>query len=431
MKTTFKKVFDDFEDDIMNIDESSICEDIDINIDDIKKNVFARLETENLKKPSGKRITRRFTVALVAAVLLVSMAIVTIYASSNASLVFREFFNGSLNSAGLYDGKDITVTSSDPALNVELLGVTGDERRVYAVLEVTKKDGSTITDEGYEYPFLWENEHKSLWEHYECYASYTDKEGNYFGPTSDLITYSLSDDRKNLKMMFSVSAQNKDLQDATLTITSKSFGARKVVNSLATKDNLTDEYDNNTIKKLQQELGIEDEECTQIYNGECYEYVYADSKKYELPFKISFKINIGDNNNIEKLLTVKNAPNFVDNVADKVTMEITSFGINICCKRDLEVYEQTSKGDEEICYKPLDDENCKIIMNDGTEYYLYIYTDGCTKGVVQEGNDYYYEENIILNFSPASGTPLEAEINLIDTREIKTIILNGDIVYGE
>ena len=41
------------------------------------------------------------------------------------------------------------------------------------------------------------------------------------------------------------------------------------------------------------------------------------------------------------------------------------------------------------------------------------------------------EENIILNFSPASGTPLEAEINLIDTREIKTIILNGDIVYGE
>lgn len=429
MKSTFKEAFNRLDDDFTNLDYD-LDEKMDIDIAKIKADVFARLRSDNKIKNYGKKATKKLTILLIAAVILVSMAIGTIYASNGVQGVFKEFFNGNLNSAGLYSGEDIAFTSTDPNLGVELLGVSGDNRKLYTVLEVTKKDGTAITDEGYQYPYLLTNDGKSLWEHYECYASYTDKDGNYFGPTADLIDYSLSDDRKSLKIMFLVSAQDKSLKGSTLTITSKSFGARKMIESFARKYSFNEEYDLNEIEKRQKELGIGNAECSQVYNGEYYEYGYTDSKTYQLPFKLSFTINnIGDDDKIEKKLTVEKAPNFVKPIADKVTMEISSFGININCKCKLEDYELARHTDDEISYKPIDYEHSKIIMNDGTEYFLNLYSDCCTKGVIREKKNYYYEENIILGASRILGDSEESEINLIDIHQINTIIINDNVVY--
>ena len=437
MTTTFRNVFNEFDDDFLNIDESSICESIGINIDDIKNRVFSRIKAEIPKNQTSKKFTKRLTTLLLAATLLVSTAVGTIYASGGVQPIFQEFFGGNMNSAGLYNGEDITLTSTDPNLNVKLLGVTGDERRLYTVLEITKKDGSTITDEGYEYPFLVENEHKSLWEKYECYSSYTDTEGNYFGPRADLIDYSLSNDRKTLKMMFFVSARDKNLQGSTLTITSKSFGATKMIEPFAEKYAFNEVYDLDLIKQRQQELGVDNSQCGEIYNGKYYEYGYTDTKQYELPFKMSFKVNIGDEDVIETKLTEENAPDFINPITDEANMEITSFGINIqlLSECDSEYYSQRDKNNqantnnEEVCYKPIDYKNSEIIMNDGTEYFLYEDSDICTKGVVQDGNDYYYEENIILSLSSTPYGSVENEILLIDTSEIRTVIINDNVIY--
>ncbi len=434
MKSDFKELFNsfdenDFDDDFMNLNDIDVCDDtaMDVDIAKIKADVFESIGT----KKKRKNTTKKLRMLLIAAVVVIGITIFStvIYASGSVQLVFGEFLNGNMSSAGLYEGENITYTSSDPNLNVELLGVTGDKRRIYTVLEVTKKDGSTFTEEGYDYPFWLKNEGESLWDYYECYASYTDKYNNYFGPSPDGISYLLSEDKKALKMMFLVSAQDKDLQGATLTIHSKSFGARKMLEPYSRKYTFAEEYDKPQIEMLYKELGIDESNWGEVYNGEYYEYGYIDDKKYELPFELSFTINIGDDK-IKQELTTENAPNFVEPIADEVTMEITSFGINIYCETNIEDYLQTDyKKYEETCHKPLDCKRSEIIMDDGTEYFLYYFGD-CVKGVVKDGEDYYYKEEIILSLSKVPGGMGEPEINLIDTSKIRTVIINDNIVYS-
>ena len=54
MKTTFKKVFDEFDDELMNIDEFNACESIDIDVEKIKKEVLMRIYDKNDKRNSAK-----------------------------------------------------------------------------------------------------------------------------------------------------------------------------------------------------------------------------------------------------------------------------------------------------------------------------------------------------------------------------------------
>ena len=51
--------------------------------------------------------------------------------------------------------------------------------------------------------------------------------------------------------------------------------------------------------------------------------------------------------------------------------------------------------------------------------------------VGEDGNADYYEEKFPLNFSTVVGAPLQPEINVIDIREIKTIMICGDTVYSK
>ncbi len=435
MKKDFKELFNafdesDFDDDFMNLSEIDICDDmaVDIDIAKIKADVFNSIGV----KKNKKNINKKIRISLLVAIITIGITICStvIYASGSIQLAFGDFFSGSTASAGLYEGKDIACTSSDPNLNVELLGITGDERRIYTVLEVTKKDGTTFTDEGYDHPFWLKNEGESLWDYYECYASYTDKDGNYFGPSSDGITYSLSNDRRILKIVFLVSAQDKDLQGATLTIISKSFGARKMIEVFDQKASRYDEYDSEYIEECQKERGIDDTNCGEIYNGEFYEYGYMVDKKYELPFKISFTVKIDDHDRIKKRLTEKNAPDFVDPIADKINMEISSVGVNIYCECNIKDYLKLDyKNRDNICHKIIDYSRSEIIMDDGTEYFFYCFDD-VVKGVVQQKNkESHYEENVVLGLTRIPGGTKDNEMHMIDTTKIRTVIINDNIVY--
>ncbi len=453
MKTTLKEAFYRIDDDLINLKNDNFSEKIDIDISKIKADVFSQLDTESKKKISGKKTTKKLTIMLIAAVLFVVMAAGTIYAFDSIQQAFKEFFGGNMNSAGFYNGRDVTFTSPDPNLNVQVLGVTGDEQRVYAVLEVTHKDGTAITEEGYNEPYWWTDdfsnmtENETVWDYYGCTASYTDKNDNTVNYAS-IVDYSLSEDRKSLKLLFMILSKENDLQDTTLSVVSESFGARKICEVLDEKVNKDDEYDIDKIEKRQNELGIDNNnQCSQIYNGDKYQFCYIDHKKFELPFEISFKLNISNENNITKPLTSSEAPNFITSNAKEVEMEITSFGINFYGKCDLEVYENChwtpfEKSTNDLCYEHIDVHNSKLIMNNGTEYYLYHYPGG-NEGVVEDGKNSYYEENIVLTLLTPTSAPRELElsdtpaqpsepkIHLIDTREIKTIIINGDVVYGK
>ncbi|MEE0264221.1 MAG: hypothetical protein UD936_01205 [Acutalibacteraceae bacterium] len=435
MKNDFKELFNsfdenDFDDDFMNLGNIDICDDtaMDIDIAKIKADVFDRVGIKNKKRCTGKN----FRVLLIAAVLVMSITICStvIYASGTVQSIFGEFFGGNITSAGLYESNDLSISTTDECLNIELLGVTGDERKLYTVLEVTKKDGSALTDEGYKYPFWLTNEGESLWDYYECYVAYEDKDGNYFGPCGDSIDYSLSKDKKSLKIMVMLSAKERNLQGATISIVSKSFGASKVIEALDQKASKSDGYYTDLVEERQKELGIDDTSCREIFNGEFYEYAYTENKKYELPFKVSFTIDIDDKDRIKKRLTVKNAPDFVDPIADKVNMEISSFGMNIYCECNIRDYlELDYKNRDNICHKIIDYSRSEIIMDDGTEYFFYCYDDE-VKGVVQHKHkESHYEENIMLSLTKIPGGQEDGETYLINTSEIRTVILNDNVVY--
>lgn len=172
----------------------------------------------------------------------------------------------------------------------------------------------------------------------------------------------------------------------------------------------------------------------QIFNEDHYEYCKVDFQKFDCPFTMSFEIDIEDIDYTSKKLTTKNAPNIVLPEADEVNMEITPFAINITSKADMLVYKE--KGGQIDCKyidfilcKDIDHNNSKVILKDGTEYFLYYYPSGGNQ-IVNEGTENeYYEEVIVLNYSKTISR-IEADVNLIDTREIKAIIINGDTVYG-
>lgn len=454
MKTTFKKVFDEFDDELMNIDEFNACESIDIDVEKIKAEVLKRIDDKNGKKKFSKKLIT----LLVAAVILIA-GTVGAFATGSVQSIFKELFNNSgINSAGLYDGGNVELISCDESLNVELLGVTGDGEKLYSAIEITKKDGSAVIDEDYEEPFCWVNElpyqipeDKIVDDYFSCRAVCIDKNGNSSRDkdsgllVSNSIKYSLSDDNKTLKVFVYSIISEGDFQDGRVTVTSEgvvAYNIHEVIyevdytsKSSADFDD-TEPFDDVLIDKRLQELGITEDDCRSIESGQKIMYCWCDTKEFELPFEISFDLNYKTDDNISKELTIEDAPNVIEPAADKVKMEVTPFGVYLYGQCDKEAVEKSGWSEmteayHNHCFKDIGwEETSKIILNDGTVYYLYPYVGGGA-GVGKDGNADYYEEKVPLGFSTVVGAPLIPEVNVIDTREIKTIMICGDTVYSK
>ena len=95
--------------------------------------VIKRIDDNNGKKKFSKRLIT----LLVAAVILIAST-VGAFATGNVQSIFKELFNNSgMNSAGLYDGGNVEIVSCDDSLNVELLGVMGDSKRLTSTTKPT------------------------------------------------------------------------------------------------------------------------------------------------------------------------------------------------------------------------------------------------------------------------------------------------------
>ena len=435
MKTTFKNLFNEWNDDLLDIPESTVCEHTDISSYTVKNSVLSQLGLHKKKKPFGKA----FKLTVIAAALATALIVGTtaINANGGVQLVFEEFFGGNMNSMGLYSGSDITFTSSDPNLNVELLGLTGDEYSVHVMLEATKKDGSAFTEDGYINPVTFWNEQERnevissppndpfefenrMLGTYGMEIYCKDRDTGDSGRRENTNPhYYLNENRTVMKILVTVDNRKRDLRDGIMTIKSTKFTARKILELLASYPQASAESFE-AYQNIIKERNLDEKDTTfLLYGDDSVDYCIADSKDFDLPFEMSFKLNYRNNGNIKKTLTNADAPHLIPKVTHDVQMTITANGIYIT--------GQTEPGKTRgNCFWQFDSDNSKIVMKDGTEYRFVGWGSGASggpaTGILNETQRLTYQIDVTNKYIPSYN-------KFIDVRKVKEVIINGDTVY--
>ena len=437
MKTTFKTVFTELDDEVMDIRENN---SVDIDVDKIKNDVFMQINDENKSK---KKFRKKFIVIIAAAVIILG-GTVGAFATGSIQTSFGRIFNhsGEMNELGLFDGGNVEVTSADSSLDVKLLGITGDGEKLCSAIEITKKDGSPVIDKDYTYP-AYEPFDGSSWENTLTVNGKDETQNSMQFPQ-----YVLSDGNKTLTVyLFTTTASGLDgsLQDGRITFVSKQFHANKVTNQLASvklpgqMDPIFDKIKNNEelsaddvlfdqeeLAKKRSELGLSEEDFTTIdYKGNRI-YCQAEQKAFELPFTISYDLNYRTDKFIEKDLSAQTAPEIVVKNTRNARMTVSPLSIYLSGECDADNPESPEKDGLEKCFLlPKWDDTSKVTLKDGTVYYLYA-NEG---GEHREDENGVYHTTVHLEYSRVIGPPLQPENIFVNIKDIKSVTINGKTIY--
>ena len=437
MKTTFKTVFTELDDEVMDIRENN---SVDIDVDKIKNDVFMQINDENKSK---KKFRKKFIVIIAAAVIILG-GTVGAFATGSIQTIFGRIFNhsGEMNELGLFDGGNVEVTSADSSLDVKLLGITGDGEKLCSAIEITKKDGSPVIDKDYTYP-AYEPFDGSSWENTLTVNGKDETQNSMQFPQ-----YVLSDGNKTLTVyLFTTTASGLDgsLQDGRITFVSKQFHANKVTNQLASvklpgqMDPIFDKIKNNEelsaddvlfdqeeLAKKRSELGLSEEDFTTIdYKGNRI-YCQAEQKAFELPFTISYDLNYRTDKFIEKDLSAQTAPEIVVKNTRNARMTVSPLSIYLSGECDADNPESPEKDGLEKCFLlPKWDDTSKVTLKDGTVYYLYA-NEG---GEHREDENGVYHTTVHLEYSRVIGPPLQPENIFVNIKDIKSVTINGTTIY--
>lgn len=157
MKKTF--VFDKSEDEIVNIDESTVLNETGIDAARVKESIMKEIKGgKKTKKISAKKI---FSIVAIAAAITAAATITVQAAAGVFNPAFGEIFAGQ-PANGVFPGSDISVKSD--TLDIEFLGVTGDETEMISIYNITNKDGSNFVDTNDNYCFLGTNAEMNITE---------------------------------------------------------------------------------------------------------------------------------------------------------------------------------------------------------------------------------------------------------------------------
>ena len=437
MKTTFKTVFTELDDELMELDIQDNSHDIDI--DKIKSEVFMQINSE---KSSKKKFGKKVVVMLVAAVILVGGTIGA-FATGSVQAVFGSIFqnSGGMNELGLFDGGNVEVKSEDNSLDIKLLGITGDGEKLCSAIEITKKDGSPVIDKDYSYPTNSEPFDGSSWKA-------TVNGGDKAKSAMQSPQYVLSDDNKTLTIyLFTTTASGSDdsLQDSRMTFVSKKFHVNKITNELASvklpglMDPIFDEMNNNEelsaddvlfdqkeLAKKRSALGLSEEDFITIdYKGKRI-YCQAEQKTFELPFTVSYDLNYRTDKFIERDLSAQNAPKVVVKNTRNAKMTVSPFSIYLSAECDADNPDSHGKDGLDKCFMlPEWDKKSKVTLTDGTVYYLYA-NEG---GEHREDENGVYHTTVHLKYSTVIGPPLEPENIFVNIKDIESVTINGDTIY--
>lgn len=440
MKTTFKTVFNELDDELMNLDIQENAP-VDIDIEKIKSEVFMQINGENKTK---KKFSKKFIVILAAAVLLVGGTIGA-FATGSVQAIFGSIFhNGNqMNELGMFDGGNVEVTSADSSLNVELLGIIGDGEKLCSAISITKKDGSPVIDKDYNYPSNNEPFDGSSWEDALTINGKDETHNALQSPQ-----YVLSDGNRTLTIyLFTTTASGLDesLQGGRMTFVSKQFHAYKTTNELASvklpgqMDPIFDEikyddeataddvlFDQEELAKKRSELGLSEEDFTTIdYQGNRI-YCQAELKAFELPFAVSYDLNYRTDQFIEKDLSAETEPEIVVKNTRNAKMTVSPFSIYLSGECDADNPESPNENGLDKCFLlPEWDDTSKVTLTDGTVYYLY-----ANEGVEhREDENGVYHTTVHLKYSTVIGPPLEPENIFVNIKDIESVTINGDAVY--
>lgn len=406
MKTTFKTVFNELDDELMDMELNTAEEVADIDVEKIKGEVLMRIK-DNGKNNGKKKFSKKLTVILVAAVILITGTVGAFATGSVQQIFGRLFHNGSTpNALGLYDGGIIDIKTNDDNLDIKLLGVTGDGERLYSAIEITRKDGSPVIEEGYD-TFSNMGNFKNF------QTEYTDSDGNKMSVT-DSCRYILENNNKTLTVyLYSMIFEGK-LQNGRITGSLNNLDVFKIEQVLASMDlpemsinsNPEDEhiwFDDTELAQKRQAFGLSEDECIYIDHENKREYCKANQKNFTIDFTISYDFNYSDEYFITQPLNIDSIPQIFETPnIQNAEFTVTPLGIYV------------SGENADNSFKVIDKDS-KIILNDGTAYYLYAY----------EG----YHEGLALNYSTVPKGSVYTQINVIDTREVKSVIINGETVY--
>ena len=420
MTTTFRKEFDkaDVFDDI---DAKFIPTYTDIDMDKVKQAVYM----ETTAKAKVIKFRKKVLLSLIAAVITIAaLGTTAIYAYGGFD-AFLAFFIGETETAPITVPDTTQITQGSDLYNITVTGITGDSSKAYFSLNLTKKDGTPITDDNYTLGNLSMN--PDTWE-YDCTVKVFDKDGNEITGLSPWVYYDLSSDRRSLDMIFILFARGNDLNGCTAKIESKAFGSTAVLYEIATYDT-PEQFDEDRKNReaiydeyYEQHPNMNTETgggLTYTKQGVIYNCI-VDTKKQELPFAVSFDLNFSKEGQINKTISPEQLPNFIISDAEDVQMTITSFGINFSAKCKTDALKASAS--ETIFGLP--DMDSKIVLNDGTEYYLYE-----TEGSYEKIDGEYTIQGEVLNFESLPGIPIYNEYIWIDTSSIAEVIIDGVTVY--
>ncbi len=181
-----------------------------------------------------------------------------------------------------------------------------------------------------------------------------------------------------------------------------------------------EEYDRHweMIEQMREEMGLTKDECIYVEHEDRTVYAKGEFVQEDLPFTISFDIDYNSDHKIEFELTHEAAPNVLESYAENGKVVISLLGVYVsttCEEGDLD-------SDNEHCVNPpWFDGKSKVIMNDGTVYYIIItpfgenYTD--EDGVFLDTSQMDYS---IYSQNPRHRVPIRINID-----DIKTVIING------
>ena len=435
MKTTFKTVFTELDDELMKLDMQENAP-VDIDIDKIKSEVFMQIKSE---KNTKKKFSKKLFVILAAAVIMASGTVVA-FATGSVQAIFGSIFknSGDLNEFGLYDGGKIEITTEDDNLDVKLLGVFGDGEKMFSSMRITHKDGSPMIGDEY-----YINNSLSPQIQGEFVNTVNGEKTENFDGLGAYNTYELDDDNKTLNIYTYFrrgSGATHDSKEYRITYNSKKFGAYKIDKELYSEEApvevdespmteeeeraANEEYDRHwqMLEQLREKNGLTEDECISVEHEGRKVYAKGEFVQEDLPFTISFDINYNNDHQIEFELTSETAPDVLESYAENGKVVISPLGVYVSatCKDGA-----WGSAYEHCVTPPWFDGKSKVIMDDGTVYYIIVtpfgehYTD--EDGVFHDTSQMDYS---IYSLNPWHRVPIHINID-----DIKTVIINGDTVY--